>query len=82
MRADKDSIDYQVNLVALQEMEEAVPMTLRERRCLRKWVYKGNEVESNSWNYMDSGRNAPELPAGFPHQIWLFQRSVGLLERL
>ena len=54
MRADKDSIDYQVNLVALQEMEEAVPMTLRERRCLRKWVYKGNEVESNPWNYMDS----------------------------
>ena len=47
MRADKDSIDYQVYLVALQEMEEAVPMTLRERRCLRKWVYKGNEVESN-----------------------------------
>ena len=47
MRADKDSIDYQVNLVALQEMEEAVPMTLRERRCLRKWVYKDNEVESN-----------------------------------
>ena len=47
MRADKDSIDYQVNIVALQEMEEAVPMTLRERRCLRKWVYKGNEVESN-----------------------------------
>lgn len=47
MRVDKDSIDYQVNLVALQEMEEAVPMTLRERRCLRKWVYKGNEVESN-----------------------------------
>ena len=47
MRVDKDSIDYQVNLVALQEMEEAVPMTLRERQCLRKWVYKGNEVESN-----------------------------------
>ena len=63
MRADKDSIDYQVNLAALQEMEEAVPMTLRERRCLRKWVLKGNEI-------------------GFPHQIWLFQRSVGLLERL
>lgn len=54
MRADKDSIDYQVNLVALQEMEEAVPMTLRERQCLRKWVRKGNEVESNPWNYMDS----------------------------
>ena len=54
MRVDKDSIDYQVNLVALQEMEEAVPMTLRERRCLRKWVHKGNEVESNPWNYMNS----------------------------
>lgn len=54
MRADKDSIDYQVNLAALQEMEEAVPMTLRERRCLRKWVLKGNEIESNPWNYMDS----------------------------
>lgn len=40
MRVDKDSIDYQVNLVALQEMEEAVPMTLRERRCLRKWFIK------------------------------------------
>ena len=35
MRVDKDSIDYQVNLVALQEMEEAVPMTLRERRTQR-----------------------------------------------
>ena len=54
MRADKDSIDYQVNLVALQEMEEVVPMTLRERCCLRKWVRQGNEVESNPWNYMDS----------------------------
>ena len=75
MRADKDSIDYQVNLAALQEMEEAVPMTLRERQYLRKWVHKGNEVESNPWNYMDSA-------AGFPHQIWLFQRPVGLLERL
>ena len=51
MRADKDSIDYQVNLVALQEMEEVVPMTLRERCCLRKWVRQGNEVESNPWNY-------------------------------
>ena len=51
---DKDSIDYQVNLVALQEMEEVVPMTLRERCCLRKWVRQGNDVESNPWNYMDS----------------------------
>lgn len=53
MRADKDSIDYQVNLAALQEMEDIVPMTRRERHCLRKWVHRGNEVESNPWNYMD-----------------------------
>lgn len=56
MRVDKDSINCQINLAALQKMEETVPMTLRERRCLRKWVYKGNEVESNPWNYMDSAR--------------------------
>ena len=82
MRADKDSIDYQVNLVALQEMEEAVPMTLRERQCLRKWVRKGNEVESNPWNYMDSDGMPLNYLQAFPHQIWLFQRSMGLLERL
>lgn len=76
MRADKDSIDYQVNLVALQEMEEAVPMTLRERRCLRKWVYKGNEVESNPWNYMDSDGmplnylQAFRIRFGYPSGPW------------
>ena len=48
MRADKDSIDYQVNLVALQEMEEAVPMTLRERQCLRKWVLTQSFFGMNS----------------------------------
>ena len=51
MRADKNSIDYQVNLVILQEMENVVPVTCRERHCLRKWVHKGNEVESNPWNF-------------------------------
>lgn len=82
MRVDKDSIDYQVNLVALQEMEEAVPMTLRERRCLRKWVHKGNEVESNPWNYMNSDGMPLNYCEAFRIQIWLFQRSMGLLERL
>ena len=48
MRADKDSIDYQVNLVALQEMEEVVPMTLRERCCLRKWV-RLNRTHGITW---------------------------------
>ena len=51
MRADKNSIDYQVNLVALQEMANVVPMTRRERHCLRKWVHKGNEFESDPWNF-------------------------------
>mgnify|MGYP000755742480 FL=1 len=51
MRVDKNSIDYQVNLVALQEMANVVPMTRRERHCLRKWVHKGNEFESDPWNF-------------------------------
>lgn len=54
MKADKNSIDYQINLAELQEMEEAVPMTLRERSGLRSWVHKGNEVDSNPWGYTDS----------------------------
>ena len=50
MRVDKDSIDYQVNLVALQEMEEAVPMTLRERRCLRGFIkaMKSNQIHGTT----------------------------------
>ena len=51
MRADKNSIDYQVNLVPLQGMEKAFPLTRRERHCLRKWVHKGNEVELSPWNF-------------------------------
>ena len=44
---DKRSIDYQVNVFSLHEMEEVVPMTLRERSCLRRWVRSGHELESN-----------------------------------
>lgn len=54
MITDKKSMDYQINLEELLEMEKAVPMTLRERSCLRRWVHKGNEVESNPWGYIDS----------------------------
>lgn len=35
MMYDKKSISYQINLEALHEMEECVPMTLMERKCLR-----------------------------------------------
>ena len=50
---DKRSIDYQVNVFSLHEMEEVVPMTLRERSCLRRWVRSGHELESNPWGLLD-----------------------------
>ena len=54
MKYDKNSVDYQINIQALQEMEGIVPMTLPERRLIRRWVHKGHELESNPWNYADS----------------------------
>lgn len=54
MKIDKESIDYQLNLLELEEMEELVPMTRKERSCIRKWVKSGHSVESNPWNFLDS----------------------------
>ena len=54
MKYDKKSIDYQLNVYTLQEMELLVPMTSRERKCIRGWVKNGHEVESNPWNYKDA----------------------------
>jgi hypothetical protein len=51
---DKNSIDYKVNIWSLHEMEEIVPMTLYERKYLRKWVRSGHEIDSNPWGYFDS----------------------------
>lgn len=51
---DKDSVDYQINIWSLREMEEIVPMTLFERKCLRRWVRSGHDLESNPWDYLDS----------------------------
>ena len=51
---DKESIDYQINLCALQKMEDVVPMTRKERYMLRQWVRSGHEIESNPWEYLDS----------------------------
>ena len=51
---DKNSIDSQVNLWSLHEMEEVVPMTLYERKYIRRWVRSGHEIESNPWGYRDS----------------------------
>jgi len=61
MMYDKKSISYQINLEALHEMEECVPMTLMERKCLRNWVHKGHEIDSNPWEYFDSD----EMPLNF-----------------
>ena len=54
MMIDKKSIEYQLNKVALREMEEVVPMTLSERTAIRNWVRCGHEVESNPWGYYDA----------------------------
>ena len=54
MKPDKNSMDYQLNLLALEEMENLVPMTLHERTCIRKWVKSGHEIESNPWHYLDA----------------------------
>lgn len=54
MKCDKKSLDYQLNILTLQEMEEDVPMTLSERRRIRGWVKNGHSVESNPWNYNDA----------------------------
>ena len=61
MKYDKKSIDYQLNIYNLQEMERVVPMTSLERKCIWGWVKKGHEVESNPWNYKD----AYECPLNF-----------------
>lgn len=50
---DRKSMDYQNNLIALEEMEKLVPMTRQERDCLRIWVHMGHEAESNPWHYLD-----------------------------
>lgn len=50
----KDSIDYQVNLNSLREMEEMIPMTRKERSRLRSWAFKGYDVDTNPWSYCDS----------------------------
>ena len=61
MMYDKKSISYQINLEALQEMEECVPMTLMERKYLRNWVRKGHDIDFNPWECFDSD----EMPLNF-----------------
>lgn len=58
-------------LMELHEFEERIPMTLTERREVRKWVRNGNRVCENPWyycygncsemNYLDALRFDEEL---------------------
>ena len=50
----KGSSDFSLNLVALSEMEEIVPMTSFERAYIRAWVKSGHDLDSNPWNYLES----------------------------
>lgn len=50
----KDSIDYQVNLATLREIEDMVPMLRCERDALRSWAKAGYDVETNPWQYTDA----------------------------
>ena len=61
---EKGSIDYDINLCSLQEMEEAVPMTLLERSRLRSWAKDGHDVDSNPWKmYEPDGSDMNYLKA-------------------
>lgn len=76
MRFNKHSLDYEVNLEALHEIEELIPMTLHERECLRGWARSGHPVDSNPWNYCEGDGIqlnyllAFRLRYGFPSRTW------------
>ena len=73
---EKGSIDYDINLCSLQEMEEAVPMTLLERSRLRSWAKDGHDGDSNprkryeldgsDMNYLKAHR----IRLGVSHGLW------------
>ena len=61
---EKGSVDYDVNLCSLHEMEEVVPMTLLERSRLRSWAKDGHDVDSNPWKIFEpDGSNMNYLKA-------------------
>ena len=88
MKLDKTSIDYQMNLEELREMEECVPMTLPERHAIRKWVHDGNDVESNPWDYRDGDEvqlnflQAFRLEFGYSSGPWDCWRGLRFLENV
>ncbi|MFR0848614.1 MAG: hypothetical protein ACLSG9_12120 [Eubacterium sp.] len=81
MKPDKNSMDYQLNLLALEEMENLVPMTLHERTCIRKWVKSGHEIESNPWHYLDADGMPLNYLQAFRLKYGISQWTLELLER-
>ena len=53
MTYKRGTVDYEVNLNLLHEMEELVPMTVHERECLRNWARQGHDVETNPWDFYE-----------------------------
>ena len=72
----KGSVDYQVNMESLHEMEEIVPMTASERSKLRSWAKSGHDVDSNPWNYFSefgtemNFLQALRIVSGVSHGPW------------
>lgn len=89
-RFPRDSVDFEVNLDSLHEMEEVVPMTLSERAHLRKWVHSGHDIDSNPWGYLDGDDylmnylQAYRLEFGFssgPWDYWKGPESQGFWDK-
>ena len=49
MKPDKNSMDYQLNLLALEEMENLVPMTLHERNAFKLPSGLSPEIWISQW---------------------------------
>lgn len=70
------TFDHQTDLDNLDYFESVVPMTRAERTAIRRWVYRGNSVDSNPWNYLDSDGEqmcylqAYRLKCGYTHGPW------------
>lgn len=54
MRRKAETLEQDIRLEELHEMEEFIPMTAPERNRIRKWVYSGHSVDSNPWHYKDA----------------------------
>lgn len=51
---DCDPVDHAIDLAALHDVEERLPMLNSERKSLRSWVSFGHSPDTNPWHYTDS----------------------------